>query len=116
MPYNKMLSRNYRASQAAHSIVVDESRCSGRTTAIILAALAAAINRPGTWVHLIDHSGYTHTHHTRNNLLEQASRMSSTLGLKHFEGKPAVAEGSRQGLSHPEIRFTFLTDNQWEIT
>lgn len=59
---------------------INVERGSGRTTAILLRAVADAIDNPGTWIDLKDHEGGT-KHYT---LTVWAMEMIQQLRLSHF--------------------------------
>jgi hypothetical protein len=80
----------------------DESRCTGRSTAIALRAIADAIKVPGMWIPVRDHIDTFANH---RSLTVHALRLAARMDLKFFEGHPHDAG----------IRCNMLTDNPWEI-
>lgn len=63
-------------------VIPDAQRGTGRTTAIALKLLAAAIENPGRFILVEDHHG---TPEANKMLLAKMENMAFDLGLKHLE-------------------------------
>lgn len=110
MKYNKLLSRAHRMRAGAPAL--DERRCSGRSTAIMLGLIADAINSPGDWLDVVDHydGGFS-----RNMAVADALfRTVKVLGLNYFERR-ITGVGVTTTEPGVQIRCNSFTDNPWEI-
>ena len=103
MLYNRLITNRHRAAHARDfGYAFDESRCSGRSTAIALEAVAKAIRNPQQWVAVVDH--YERARPIDHvNLAKQVMHIAGVLNLMYFE---------RQ---HNMIRSCHMTSNQLEL-
>lgn len=111
MKYNKLLSRTYRASQ--HPTAIDEQRCSGRTTALAMQAIAEALQNPCEWIDLVDHhKGYM----GGDNVKNMAASIVQALDYKFFEYRCGrnSRKGNAGGITY-QLRCNQFTDNPWSI-
>lgn len=103
MLYNKLISNRHRAQYARdHGQAFPEGRCSGRSTAIALEAVAKAIRNPQEWVPVIDHY-FNASQITHVNLAKQAMEIAGNLNLVYFERDRNM------------IRSCHMTPNQLEL-
>lgn len=103
MMYNRLVTRERRVRHFKDTLKAwDESRCSGRTTAIILKGIAEAINNPQQWVDLVDHCPDAPAEHLCA-LAQVALKYANKLNLQFFE-----AGGTG-------IRSRHMTTNQLEL-
>lgn len=112
--FNKLLSRPYRANCVAQGQVIDEDRCSGRTTASVLSTMANAINNPGQWITVVDHysGGIANGDRVANEVMSIAARLE----LKFFEKR--IGRHGPKGVTGPvvyQVRCDMFTNNQWSI-
>lgn len=109
MRYNKLLSRKSRLDiNRTNGVapVIDERRCSGRTTSIKLLIISNCIAKPGEWFLIDDHD--SDTAYRRQTLTDEIMSTIKQLGLKHFERRHNMG-------GTIEIRSNHFTDNPWEI-
>lgn len=103
MLYNKLIPNRYRAQYARNQgQSFSEERCSGRSTAIALEAIAKAIRNPQQWVSVIDHY-FNASQITHVNLAREAMDMADQLNLQFFERDRNL------------IRSCHMTPNQLEL-
>lgn len=76
--YNKLIPQRCREA----SPILDESRCSGRTTAIALRALAHAVSNPGTAISIRDHYP---TSRADRYAAERVLGIANRLGLRYIK-------------------------------
>ena len=100
--YNKLISRRARMGVDDW----DESRASGRTTAILLQTLANCVREPGVWFLMVDHPGASQTIDRQHTLTGEAMDMAKKLGLQFFEARTTAGAA---------IRCNSITTNPWEI-
>lgn len=98
MIYNRNLGRSYRLCMPPDAI--DELRCSGRTTAIALSAIAECLRNGGEWVEIKDHH---QTALADRQAIDHTMNCVKLLGLSFFER------------DRNRIRCTQFTTNPWEI-
>ncbi len=103
MLYNRLITNRHRARHARDiGGAFDETRCSGRSTAIALEAVAKAIRNPQEWVAVVDHYERARPiHHVE--LAHQAMWIADTLNLQFFERNQNM------------IRSCHMTPNQLEL-
>jgi hypothetical protein len=103
MLYNRLVTNRHRAEYLAYSgVPFMENRCSGRSTAIALEAVAKAIKTPQEWVAVVDH--YERARPIDHvNLARQAMGIAEFLNLQFFERDQNM------------IRSCHMTTNQLEL-
>lgn len=103
--YNKLLRRQYRAQNHGK---VDELRCSGRSTALAMGAIASAIQRPGEDVEILRHGDEPATAQQAHYRADLTRKIIDKLGLLHMRVK--------LGDNRAYVVSEMFTDNPWEIT
>ena len=101
--YNRLISNRHRVAYGRDmGMAFEEVRCSGRSTAIALEAVAKAIRNPQEWILVLDHyHGATDIVHV--NLAKRAMDIADKLYLVHFERDRNM------------IRSCHMTNNQLEL-
>lgn len=103
MMYNRLVSNAHRTLYARNQgQPFPEERCSGRSTAIALEAIAKAIRNPQQWVSVINHY-FNASQITHVNLAREAMDMADQLNLQFFERDRNL------------IRSCHMTPNQLEL-
>ena len=103
MLYNRLIKNVHRVRHIREtSAPWDESRCSGRSTAIAVEAVAKAIRNPQQWVVVVDHF-YNASQITHVNLAKHAMDIAGNLNLQYFERDRNM------------IRSCHMTPNQLEL-
>ena len=103
MMYNRLFTKRHREQIVRDmGMPVDETRCSGRSTAIALEAVAKAIRNPQEWVAVVDHYERARPiHHVE--LAKKAMWVARELNLVYFERNQNM------------IRSCHMTTNQLEL-
>lgn len=103
MLYNRLITRQCRVNHFMETLEAwPEERCSGRTTAIILEAVAKAIRKPGHWIEVHDHYENVPVQ-TNCTLAKRAMELAEKMNLQFFE------------IQGPRIRSCHMTNNQLEL-
>lgn len=68
--------------QTGEPLAKAANRCTGRSTGLALAALAAAVSQPTVWIMVRDHHGTADAH---RHLLSMCRQMSVALGLTNMD-------------------------------
>ena len=103
MLYNRLFTKTHREQYVRSlGMPVDEQRCSGRSTAIALEAVAQAIRNPQQWVAVVDHF-YNASQSAHVVLAKQAMEIAGLMNLQYFERDRNL------------IRSCHMTPNQLEL-
>ena len=104
MLYNRLISNERRRNYGlAFNTAYPEWRCSGKSTAIALEAVAKAIQNPQQWVEVVDHGGPSVPQIRHVNLAREAMCIAGELNLMYFERDRNL------------IRSCHMTTNQLEL-
>ena len=103
MLYNRLVTNRHRAWHAIDlGSAFDETRCSGRSTAIALEAVAKAIRNPQEWIPVVDH--YISARPINHvDLAKKAMEIACMMNLQFFERDQNM------------IRSCHMTPNQLEL-
>ena len=85
MLYNRLITNARRRDYGLDfNTAYPEQRCSGRSTAIAIEAVAKAIRNPQQWVAVVDHL-YNASQSAHVALAKQAMHIAGELNLVYFE-------------------------------